>query len=250
MPQPREQRVRRDTMQPQSQPVQYEYESETAEPPRRNTTQQQALPLAQREPTTTKPRVPTPVEYDDNVGTNKPPYSARRYTQPQQTRAISGVQPASVPARRSATYALQPIQQSRPTRRPVHHYHWSSVVGVVLVLFTLGALVAVIAPPFITKFNDDRVYGNPRTFQCDHNVGHGGVSHFTSQNLSGKIMVTEVSPGAVKVYLITTLIGTNAALYPATLDFSGTGKNTMMIVTVNSTAYMYDNTGKDFSPHK
>ncbi len=49
---------------------------------------------------------------------------------------------------------------------------------------------------FIQQKRDDLLYGNPRIFQIDANVGHyGRVSHFVAVNLDGYIEIFETQRG-------------------------------------------------------
>src|SRR5579875_1631603 len=72
-----------------------------------------------------------------------------------------------------------PIRRQLPAPRQRRRVHWLTQVGVgmvlMLVLYLAGSAVYSWG---IVQYNDLR-YGYPRTYQCDANVGHGGVSHFT-----------------------------------------------------------------------
>ncbi len=140
--------------------------------------------------------------------------------------------------------------------RPVRGVHW-------LVPFGLGMLVMVLLV-LGTNWVDttwhawqlNTTYGMPRTFQTDSVVGHNGdspahPSHFTFQNVQGKITIIEFPAGdATKaiVYTGPPIIGENAESVPVTgsfADMNGDGKPDMVVQVMNQ-RFVYLNTGTKF----
>jgi hypothetical protein len=106
----------------------------------------------------------------------------------------------------------------------------------------------------IHTVSDNLTYGNPRTFHADKDVGHGGLSHFTAENVGGHILVIEVvnsDPSTTKTYAVITIAGENAALAPATLTFEDKNGDRQLdlLVLVNSSTYVWPNDGKAFKEH-
>jgi len=135
-------------------------------------------------------------------------------------------------------------------------------------VFSLGLCMLIVAvfitgyvliPPALQRWNDDRVYGYPRTYQTDANVGHGDsrypLSHFIVVNLNGRIEVIELPQGDTDVlhphlYLIARLAMQGSDLVPATVSFAdmnGDGKLDM-VVTFNGTQWILFNNGTTFVP--
>jgi hypothetical protein len=87
---------------------------------------------------------------------------------------------------------------------------------------------------------DQLHYGYPRTYQTDKDVGHGGISHFTVENLGGHIFVYELpnnDASKAVIYTGPTLVGGNADGAPATLSFedsNGDGRIDLVIIIGNS----------------
>jgi hypothetical protein len=132
---------------------------------------------------------------------------------------------------------------------------WWAYLALVVLVMVLGSIGANILFNVIHTISDNLTYGNPRTSQTDKDVGHGGVSHFTVENLGGHIIVIEVvnnDPSRVKVYAILTIDGDHADLAPATLSFEDRDGNGLldMIVHVNESRYIWPNDGKTFQQDK
>jgi hypothetical protein len=110
----------------------------------------------------------------------------------------------------------------------------------------LGWTVLSIVSGFIQHKRDDLLYGTPRTFQIDANVGHfGRVSHFTAINLDGYIEIFETQrghPEAAKIYTPTALLINPTD--PVTLSFqdvTGNGKLDMIITAPSFQEVMFNN---------
>src|SRR5450631_1181962 len=93
----------------------------------------------------------------------------------------------------------------------------------------------------------------PRTFQVDADVRHGGISHFTVENLQGHIFISEVSlsdPVTSHLYLGPVFSGADANLLPATIrfeDVNGDGYQDM-IITIDGEHYILINDHHAFRP--
>ena len=114
----------------------------------------------------------------------------------------------------------------------------------------VGWTVLSLLSGFLQHKRDDLLYGNPRTFQIDANVGHyGRVSHFVALNLHGYIEIIETQerhPEAAKIYTPTAFLIN--PIDPVTLSFhdvSGNGKLDM-IITAPSFQEVLFNTGTSF----
>src|SRR5205823_2451352 len=87
--------------------------------------------------------------------------------------------------------------------------------------------------------HDNSLYGYPRTYQIDANVGHAGISHFICENLHGDIIVLEIQPSNLTethIYQGPTFSGAGTDLQPATLSFkdvNGDGRPDMIISVGN-----------------
>ena len=147
-------------------------------------------------------------------------------------------------------YRPQPIMKHR------QGMHWLFYAGVGLMGVAITIMVTIIVPPLFQRWNDDRVYGFPRTYQIDENVGHGTsktpMSHFIFLNNKGAIEVTEISGDPDKLnphlYVVTRITGDMAAYYPVTASFvdaNGDGKVDIEI-TVNNTLFILYNDGTEF----
>lgn len=141
-----------------------------------------------------------------------------------------------------------PQQQSQAIRKQKHH--WLFWCGCIFCLMLLGWTVLSVLSGFIQAKRDDLLYGNPRTFQTDINVGHAGrVSHIIAVNLGGYIEIIETQrghPEAAHIYTPANLVV--PATDPVTLtfaDLTGDGRLDMIIQTPTVTAILY-NTGTSF----
>jgi hypothetical protein len=141
--------------------------------------------------------------------------------------------------------------------------HWLLPVGIgmiaMLVLWEVGSLVLAWG---IARYDDIR-YGNPRTFQTDFVVGHGGdslahPSHFIAINLNHQAIVIEFpagNPNGAQSYVVPSyIIGPGADEVPITLEFrdvSGNGKPDMIVhihLQAQDQTFVFINTGAKFRP--
>ncbi len=142
------------------------------------------------------------------------------------------------------------------TRRGKHPLFY---IGICLVIMVAFLTAYTIIPPAYQKWQDDRVYGYPRTFQIDANVGHAGTEHFIALNNQGTIEVLEIpnypSPAnQTRLYIIVRLTNQGADLVPATLSFpdiNGDGKPDMQVTVLdgsNPSVWVLFNNGTSFVP--
>src|SRR6266705_2562485 len=165
------------------------------------------------------------------------------------------------PARSSARrYDLAPYagrgerrteELARPGKHPMFY------IGICLVIMVAFLTAYTLIPPAFQKWQDERVYGYPRTFQTDANVGHAGTEHFITLNNHGTIEVLEIpnypSPAnQTRLYIIVRLTNQGADLVPATLSFpdiNGDGKPDMQVTVLdgsNPSVWILFNNGTSF----
>jgi hypothetical protein len=123
-------------------------------------------------------------------------------------------------------------------------------IGGFVVIAMLGWFLISALVNWVHMSLDNLHYGRPRTSQTDLDVGHGGVSHFTTENLQGHVIVTELpnnDPSKAKIYAGPTLVGGDPWLIPVTLSFkdvNGDGQLDMLFV-VDGHEYATFLNGKD-----
>lgn len=131
--------------------------------------------------------------------------------------------------------------------------HWTTAVGLgmaaTFIVFVIGNMAVNWFQSEITAWQ----YGNPPTYQCDVNVGHGGISHFIVENLGGHIVIIEVLTDHLdktKIYVGPVLLGKGATTDVATLRFEDLDHNGLpyMLLTVENSLYLYSNDGTLFHP--
>ena len=131
--------------------------------------------------------------------------------------------------------------------------------GMFLLILVAFLTAYTFIPPAIQQWHDESVYGYPRTFQRDANVGHGGVEHFIALNNQGTIEVLEIpanpSPTTQPhLYIIVRLSNQGADLVPATVSFpdvNGDGKPDLQVTVYNGTnpsVWILFNNGTTFVP--
>ncbi len=147
------------------------------------------------------------------------------------------------------------LPERRP-RRPLHPLVYVGVSMLCLVLF-IAAYTSI--PQLWQRHLDDTTYGNPRTYQVDANVGHGGVEHFIALNNHGTIEVLEIpstptNTNQPHLYIIVRLVSPGADLVPATLSFpdvNGDGKPDLQVTVLdgsNPSVWVLFNNGTTFVP--
>jgi hypothetical protein len=194
---------------------------------------------------------------DDALYDTHVPTSTRRYTAPATKpppRTVMRVtrhqgRPPTQPAIQAPTIYEQteqaPVQQRR--------IHFLVYVGVAMVCMVMGWWVLSNLVQWWQFQQDNWHYGTPRTFQIDADVKHGGMSHFTVENLNGHILIYEVQLTDMTkphLYIGPTFSGAGTELQPATISFediNGDGYPDM-IITVGNGRYILINDHSAFRP--
>jgi hypothetical protein len=164
----------------------------------------------------------------------------------------AGPPPIQRTSRTTASHP-QPQAKQKPVKQAQKHFHWLFYVGTgMLASFALWA-IGNTALSWLQSEHDNSVYGYPRTYQLDANVGHQGISHFIVENLHGDIIVMEVHPSNLaetKVYQGPTFSGAGTDLQPATISFQDVNSDGKpdMIISVGNGRYILINTGSAFRP--
>ncbi len=170
---------------------------------------------------------------------------------------------AQLPTRTSARrydlapYARRGERRTEELRSPGKHPLF--YIGICLVIMVAFLTAYTLIPQAYQRWQDERVYGYPRTFQTDANVGHTGTEHFMALNNHGTIEVLEIpnypSPAnQTRLYIIVRLSSQGADLVPATLSFpdiNGDGKPDMQVTVVdgsNPSVWVLFNNGTNFVP--
>ena len=141
--------------------------------------------------------------------------------------------------------------------------HWLLPLGIgmiaMLVLWELGSFTLAWG---LARYDDIR-YGNPRTYQTNAVVGHGGdsllhPSHFIAINLNRQAIVVEFpagNPSGAQSYVVPYyILGQGGDLTPITLEFrdvTGDGKPDMIIhihLQTQDQTFVFVNDGNKFRP--
>ena len=200
---------------------------------------------------------------DDTLYTTRLPTSTRRYTAP-----AAQTQPRTMIRVTRHQAPPPPLQRASRTQAPVHQHRaqpfalsqptpprlpllWSIGLGMLLALLVFLAFSGLVH--WWQAVQETWQYGYPRTYQCDANVGHGGVSHFTVENLSGHIIITQVLPGDLshsKVYTGPVFSGPDVDQELATISFRDVNGDHSpdMIIAVGTGRYLLINTHTGFRP--
>jgi hypothetical protein len=201
------------------------------------------------------------------------PSSVRRYhvpPTPAQTRTVmrvtehKGPPPAILRASRTTTTATRatPGRTTPAAKRPSVHrqqqqqpsvprVNWKLSVGTGMLLMALLWILATAAISLAHTLHDQWTYGYPRTFQIDQDVRHGGVSHFTVENLHGHILIIETPVNHLanaKVYAGPVFSCSTCDTLVATVSFQDLTGNGLpdMIIAVNNQRFVLLNTGSAF----
>ncbi len=158
-------------------------------------------------------------------------------------------------------YDLSPYarEERRTEELPRQGKHPLFYIGICLVIVVVFLTAYTLIPPALQKWHDDSMYGYPRTFQTDANVGHGGEEHFLALNNHSTIEVLEIpsypSPtNQTRLYIIVRLSSQGADLVPATLSFpdvNGDGKPDVQVTVLdgsNPSVWILFNNGTTFVP--
>jgi hypothetical protein len=171
--------------------------------------------------------------------------------------------------RRMPTVVKKYTQSPVPTRTRIHEEpevarvtpmrFFLIALGVILAAFVLAALIIMLLLPALQRWNDDRMYGYPRTLHARASVGHGTqalpYSDFTAENINGTIYVFEVEetdPAQANphAYFITRFSGANKDMLAITdivfVDENGDGKLDMTVTLENGSMFVLYNNGTSF----
>ncbi len=143
-----------------------------------------------------------------------------------------------------------------PVERPTRSRHWLVIFGTGMIVMILLMIGFSWVGNAWQQHQLDATYGMPRTYQTDAVVGHNGdsaahPSHFTFENLNGKIIITELpagDPSKAIVYTGPPIIGDHAESVPVTGSFqdrNGDGRPDMIVQVMNQ-QFVYLNTGTKF----
>ena len=183
------------------------------------------------------------------------PYNRRTGQQPVTTAA----QPVPVrPARNTSTQQTPLYPPPPPVVKERRKVHWLLPIGVgMLAMLALWVIFSVLLAWGTARYEDIK-YGNPRTYQTDFAVGHGGdslqhPSHFIAINLNRHIVVIEFmagDPAKAITYGGPYLYGVGQDLTPPVLEFrdvTNDGK-VDMIIHIADQSVVFINTGDKFRP--
>jgi hypothetical protein len=198
-------------------------------------------------------------EDDDALYTTRIPTSTRRYapaTTPPRTmiRVTRHEGPPVLRASRArAQIPTYEEPEQEPTRQGKQPLHFSVYVGFAMLIMLVGWIALSSFSHWWQVQQDNWTYGYPRTFQMDADVRHGGISHFTVENLDGHIVITEIQVSNLAdahVYLGPVFSGIGADLQPATISFADVNGDDYpdMIIAVGAGRYVLINTHTGFRP--
>ncbi len=224
-----------------------------------------SLPPEEREYTTSRHYVgnrsvmhPEDRPYMTSTRSYHAPTTATYYEIDEEGEEVSTRPPTRTSTRR---YDLAPYTRGerRTEDLPRQGKHPLFYIGICLVIVVVFLTAYTLIPPALQKWQDERTYGYPRTYQTDSNVGHGGMEHFIALNNHGTIEVVEIptnpSPtNQPRLYIVTHFADQGADLIPATVSFSDVnqdGKLDMVVTVYNGTnpsEYFLFNNGATFVP--
>ncbi|MBA2395774.1 MAG: hypothetical protein H0V70_23860 [Ktedonobacteraceae bacterium] len=204
----------------------------------------------ERQPTNRQPTFDDG-EDDDALYRTRLPTSARRYapatTPPRTIMRVTQHQGPPPMQRASRTHTQAPIN------RRMWRLHPSVYVGLAMLVMLIGWIALSSFAQWWHVQQDTLHYGTPRTFQIDADVKHGGLSHFTVENLNGHIVIyelVETNMEKTHLYLGPILSGAGADLQPATVSFvdlNGDGYPDM-VISIGNGRYVLINDHSAFRP--
>ncbi len=216
-----------------------------------------------RVPTTDKQRVPARKGAGHQAGIH--PEDEPYYTTGQPTKRpradVGFYEPPRMPTVvRRYNQPVTQVAEEVPVRRLLPAHFFLTAMGMLLLVMVLALFLTMSVFPALRGWNDDRLYGYPRTLHVRANVGHGTAaqpySDFTAENVRGNIYVVEIaegsaSPSLIQAYYIIRLTGEGndlAAITAITFsDMNGDGKPDMLVTLENGSAFVFYNTGTSFS---
>jgi len=131
-----------------------------------------------------------------------------------------------------------------------------TAVGLVSLSVLFALIITNVIAPEVQKWHDNNTYGYPRTIHVREDVGHGGVSDFTGENLKGYLYVIEIEEGdpakiVPHVYFLGHFSSDQLAITSITfVDENGDNKLDMVVTTENGTIYILYNDGTQFKPQQ
>ncbi len=196
---------------------------------------------------------------DDALYTTRMPTSARRYapaTTPPRTIMRVTTHQGPPPKRASRIHPQAPTYEE-PEQAPIHQSMWrlhpSVYVGLAMLVMLIGWIALSSLAQWWQVQQDTLHYGTPRTFQVDADVKHGGMSHFTVENLNGHIVIYELvvtNMEKTHLYLGPVLSGAGANLQPVTISFANLNGDGYpdMVITIGNGRYLLINDHSAFRP--
>jgi len=152
------------------------------------------------------------------------------------------------------------VAEEVPVRRLLPAHFFLTATGVLLLVIVLALFLTMYVFPALRSWNDERVYGYPRTLHMRASVGHGTAtapySDFIAENVRGRIYVVEIgesstAPTLIHAYYIIQLTGEGNDLIAITAitfsDMNGDGKPDMLVTLGNGSTFVLYNTGTSFS---
>lgn len=141
----------------------------------------------------------------------------------------------------------------KPHQRQHKQMHWLFYVGIGMVLVLVVWIIGNGVVSWLQAEHDTLTYGSPRTFQVDQDVKHGGISHFTVENLDGHIIIIETQVNDLsktKIYAGPVFSGAGADTLVATVSFRHMSASGLpdMLLTAGNEHYILINTGSTFRP--
>src|SRR6266516_6584722 len=198
-----------------------------------------------RAPVTDRQRVPARKGAGHQAGIH--PEDEPYYTTGQPARKpradVGFYEPPRMPAVvRKYNQPVTQVAEEVPVRRLLPAHFFLTAMGVLLLVMVLALFLTMYVFPALRGWNDDRLYGYPRTLHVRANVGHGTAaqpySDFTADNVRGNIYVVEIGEGSpaptlIHAYYIIQLPGENNARVAITAikfsDMNGDGKPDMFV---------------------
>jgi len=201
------------------------------------------------------------LEDDDALYAMRSPSSVRRYAttfptaKPPRTEIRITRHQGPPTIQRASRLTTADVQaHAQPTRHKANgRMHWLTCVGLGMVATFLLAGIGSALLQWWQGEQDSLQYGYPRTFQCDQDVRHGGMSHFLAENLHGHIFVIEMQTADLartKLYQGPTLLGDQTDLQPVTITFAdvnGDGYPDLLLM-VGHQRYVFINDHTAFRP--
>jgi hypothetical protein len=182
----------------------------------------------------------TDVEEDDSYYPKPMSSSARRYTTTQGHQVIE-------------QGSKRIVIHNEPPPKAKRQYHWMLFVGLTLFTMVVGWIALTLLVNWWQTKQVEWKYGNPRTFQTDHYVGHADSiahpNHFIAVNVGGSIQVIELNPANPKtdhIYVITTASDPSLPVSLSFADANHDGKVDLFVTIGGSYTVILLNDGTQF----